>query len=239
MKLNLTDLTSLANATTAINTINLNSQLIEDAVENTLSRDGTSPNVMNANIDLNSFRLLNPGKIDMVSSILTGLPDPVNPTDAVPLAFIGNAPQYAAQALASANVATTEAGIATTMAAAVVASGLGVVITAPTGGNLTTGVKADLEIPFNCTIQRCDVLLDQPATITLDIWKSSYAAYPPTVANSIVGSSPPTVTADVKSSDSTLAGWTTAISAGDILRFSITNTTPVSRCTVSFKIVRT
>lgn len=38
---------------------NANNDLIEAAFDNTLSRDGTSPNSMNANIDMNSNRILN------------------------------------------------------------------------------------------------------------------------------------------------------------------------------------
>lgn len=38
---------------------NSNNTLIETAMENTLSRDGTSPNQMEANLDMNNFRVLN------------------------------------------------------------------------------------------------------------------------------------------------------------------------------------
>ena len=58
-KLTLADLVSLANQTTAITTINANHTLIENALENTLSRDGTSPNAMGASLDMNSNRILN------------------------------------------------------------------------------------------------------------------------------------------------------------------------------------
>lgn len=44
---------------TAANTINANNQRIEDAIENTLSRDGTAPNEMNANLDMNNYRIYN------------------------------------------------------------------------------------------------------------------------------------------------------------------------------------
>lgn len=58
-KLTLTDLTSLTNETTALNQINANGALIETALENTLSRDGTATNTMGADIDMNSNKLLN------------------------------------------------------------------------------------------------------------------------------------------------------------------------------------
>jgi hypothetical protein len=55
-KLVLTDLTS---SYTSVAALNANSALIEAAFENTLSRDGTIPNIMLADIDLNSNDLLN------------------------------------------------------------------------------------------------------------------------------------------------------------------------------------
>lgn len=67
-KLTLTDLTNLENQSSAVTTINNNSAAIETALENTLSRDGTSPNAMEANLDMNSNRILN-------------LPEPVDSTE--------------------------------------------------------------------------------------------------------------------------------------------------------------
>lgn len=68
----LADVGSLANTTSARAVINANSDSIEEAFENTLSRDGSSPNQMEADIDLNDHFLLN-------------VADPVNEADAVNL----------------------------------------------------------------------------------------------------------------------------------------------------------
>jgi len=65
----LTDVTS-GFGTAAV--INGNNAAIETAFDNTLSRDGSSPNQMEANIDMNSNRILN-------------LPDAINATEAVNL----------------------------------------------------------------------------------------------------------------------------------------------------------
>jgi hypothetical protein len=59
MKVTLNDVGSLTNEASALSTINTNSNSIENAIENTLSRDGTSPNEMEANLDMNSNRILN------------------------------------------------------------------------------------------------------------------------------------------------------------------------------------
>lgn len=58
-KVILDDLVSLTNETTATNKINLNSRRLEVALENTLSRDGSEPNAMQADFDMNSHRLMN------------------------------------------------------------------------------------------------------------------------------------------------------------------------------------
>lgn len=58
-KITLTPLANLQNETTAVNAINANTVAIEAAVDNTLSRDGTAPNAMGANLDMNSYPIVN------------------------------------------------------------------------------------------------------------------------------------------------------------------------------------
>lgn len=78
-KLTIPPVTSLGNTTSAIGRLNDNSDLIEAAVEKTLSRDGTAPNQMEADFDLNSYDLLNGGNISAASLTLDGVPvTPVN-----------------------------------------------------------------------------------------------------------------------------------------------------------------
>jgi hypothetical protein len=60
-KLVLSDITSLESQPSAIQTLNLNFELIAEAFETVLSRDGTSPNQMEAPLDLNDQRLMNVG----------------------------------------------------------------------------------------------------------------------------------------------------------------------------------
>lgn len=59
-KLTLTDLTQLSsNETSAVSAINTNQDAVEAAMEITLSRDGTSPNTMEADLDMNSNPIIN------------------------------------------------------------------------------------------------------------------------------------------------------------------------------------
>lgn len=67
----LTDLTSLTNSS-AINTLSQNWDSIQEAFDNTLSLDGSTPNAMNADLDLNGNALLNVGTIDVDELTLNG-----------------------------------------------------------------------------------------------------------------------------------------------------------------------
>jgi len=58
-KITLNPVGSLTDTTTAANTININSVTVQNAIDNTLSRDGSQPNVMEASLDMNSNRILN------------------------------------------------------------------------------------------------------------------------------------------------------------------------------------
>lgn len=51
-----------ANDTTATALINDNFKTLQDAIENSLSRDGSTPNFMDADLDMNSYKIINSGE---------------------------------------------------------------------------------------------------------------------------------------------------------------------------------
>lgn len=106
------------------------------------------------------------------------------------------------------------------------------------GSAITTGVKGDIALDFAATINQVTLLADQSGSIVVDIWKDTYANYPPTVADTITASAKPTLSTANKSKDSTLTGWTTSISAGDTLRFNVDSITTCTRVLVLLKCVR-
>jgi len=148
------------------------------------------------------------------------------------------------------DVTTSEGAVATTIANgavtdAKISSTADVMLSTITfvidggGSAITTGIKGDLEIPFNCTINRATALADQSGSIVVDIWKDSYTNYPATDADSITASAPVTISTATKSQDTTLSGWTTTITAGDILRFNVDSASTVTRVTISLKVTKT
>lgn len=104
---------------------------------------------------------------------------------------------------------------------------------------IAAGLQADLQIPFACTLTGWTLLADplEPAvscSIQIDIWKDTYANYPPTVADSIVGGGgKPAISAGVKATDAAITDWAgEVIAAGSILRFNADSATDTQRATL-------
>jgi hypothetical protein len=94
------------------------------------------------------------------------------------------------------------------------------------GATITTGAKkAYFSVPFACTITKARLLADQTGSIVIDVWKDTYANFPPTVADTIVASAKPTLSAAQKSEDSTLTGWTKTLAAGDVIEINVDSIT--------------
>jgi len=83
-KISLTSLVNLQNETTAVNAINNNNAALTTAFDNTLSRDGTSPNPMLSNLDMNSNQILNLPSPATTSSPARLVDVVSNPTITVP-----------------------------------------------------------------------------------------------------------------------------------------------------------
>lgn len=71
-------LTTIGSRYGTIDALNANFDALADAIENSLSRDGTGPNSLEANVDANSYRIIN-------------LPAPVDNSDAATKAYVDDA----------------------------------------------------------------------------------------------------------------------------------------------------
>lgn len=104
------------------------------------------------------------------------------------------------------------------------------------GSAIAAGSQADLRIQAGRTITSVTLLADTSGSIVIDIWKDTYANYPPTDADSITAAAPPTISSATKSEDTTLTGWTTTITAGDCLRFNVDSCSTITRCVLILKV---
>lgn len=104
------------------------------------------------------------------------------------------------------------------------------------GTELTTGIKGDAIVDFYCTIVSWSLVADAAGDIALDLWRSSFTGYPPTGTDSIVASSPPTLTGTDKNGDDVLAGWDLDLDAGDIIRLNVDSVTDLTRIVLALKL---
>jgi len=107
------------------------------------------------------------------------------------------------------------------------------------GSAITTGQKGHLRIPFSCEIQSVTLLADQTGSIQVDIWKDTYANFPPTDSDSITGGNEPAISSAQKYEDTTLSGWTKTINAGDVLAFNVDSCSTITRVVVALKVKKT
>lgn len=159
-KLTLATLTNLRNDSSATLTLNNNFQAIADAIENTYSLDGTTPNILEATLDANSQRIVNlppptsdtePMRLIDLPTSTSGLATAIAQATAQATLAAGSATGAATSASGastSASTATTQAGIATTqagnantsaIAAAASAAGVGNSLLATSVTSLTIG----------------------------------------------------------------------------------------------------
>lgn len=105
---------------------------------------------------------------------------------------------------------------------------------------LSTGVKAEVVAPFDgtWTSHEIEALKESGGSIVLDIWKDTYANYPPTVADTITAAAKPTLSTAQKAQDVTLTGWTVDFSAGDRFVFNIDSVTDITFITLVLHYVR-
>lgn len=103
------------------------------------------------------------------------------------------------------------------------------------GSDITTGVKADVSLPYNMTIDSWTLISSQTGSIVIDLWKDTFVNFPPTIDDSITGTEKPTLSSQIINQDLSLSTWTTSISDGDIVRFYVESCIGVQKVTLQVK----
>jgi hypothetical protein len=182
-------------------------------------------------VDANTFKVLSHGYTTGLSGLTAGSVYYLSPTTAGLLTT--TEPTASGQVTAVIFIAdTTTSGFVMSQRPLLVKYAGIIAVLDGGGAALTTGIKLDLEIPFACTVTAWRIVADQSGSIVVDVWKDTYANFPPVVGDSITGSEKPTLSSQTKNEDTNLTTWTTAISAGDWLRFNIDSVSTVTRVTL-------
>lgn len=106
------------------------------------------------------------------------------------------------------------------------------------GSPITSGIKGYITIPYNCTIASWTILADVVGSIVIDIWKDTYANYPPTVEDSIAGTEKPFLNTAIKNQDVSLSSWNTSVLAGDIIGFNVESANTVTKVTLVINTIK-
>lgn len=112
-------------------------------------------------------------------------------------------------------------------------------ITVDGGGSaITTGVKGYVSIPFDCTITDWTLLADQSGSIVIDVWKDTYANFPPTVADTICGADKPTISSAQKGQNAAVSAWSVAVQKGDVIGFKVDSCSTITRATLVLGVLK-
>lgn len=97
------------------------------------------------------------------------------------------------------------------------------------GVALTTSVEIVRCSPCQAdgVITSATIEADVSGSCTVEVWKTTYAGAPATSADKISASAPITLSSAQKNQDTTLTGWSTSVSAGDIICFYLASTSTI------------
>jgi hypothetical protein len=98
--------------------------------------------------------------------------------------------------------------------------------------------KGWFKVAFACTVTAWELVADASGSIVIDIWKDTYANFPPTDADRIAGTDKPTLSSVQKNTSTALTGWTTSIAAGDYLGFEVESAATVKQVTLTLTVTR-
>jgi hypothetical protein len=104
------------------------------------------------------------------------------------------------------------------------------------GSAITTGYKSFTSVNYSGEILSYTLLADKTGSIVIDIWKDSYANYPPTSGDSICASSKPTLSSQISNTDSVLTSWSKSFSAGDVFGFNVDSSSVVTNINLTLKV---
>jgi len=107
---------------------------------------------------------------------------------------------------------------------------------------LATGLAGYSTIVNGGTIRSCVMLADQTGSAVVDIWRCTYGQFDagsthPVAGDKITASAPPTITSAVKSTNA-LTGWSLTVTNGDVIAWSVTACTNITKLDISVTTTR-
>lgn len=105
------------------------------------------------------------------------------------------------------------------------------------GFPITTGQKGHVQVGYKCVITGSKIYADQVGSIVMDIWKDTYANFPPAVADTIVAAAKPTLSSQTKNTTD-VTTWAKDLNKGDMLAYNVDSAATVTRVTLVLEVLR-
>ena len=115
---------------------------------------------------------------------------------------------------------------------------LGWRVRSPQGGAIRAGMKSYLRVPVDCVIKRMLLVGTPSGSLTLDLYRTTLAHFPPTPQNSICFDNRPTLSSAQAIQDCNLIDWVTALSQGDILALEVVSCAAITDFTIALLVDR-
>jgi hypothetical protein len=105
---------------------------------------------------------------------------------------------------------------------------------------VTLGQKGYVKMPYPGTITDWSIMANQTGNVVIDLWKTTFAAFPPTVSNSILNGNYLTLSNQQSKLDPILTGWTsTSFLAGDVFTFNILSADTITNLNLTINVLKT
>ena len=107
------------------------------------------------------------------------------------------------------------------------------------GALITTGQKVKLFFDFAVVIEAWTALGNTTGSAVMELWRDSYTNYPPNSADKITASAPISIPSNsTKAASEALTGWSTSISAGDVLTVNLNTIENFTQITLDLRLRR-
>jgi hypothetical protein len=105
------------------------------------------------------------------------------------------------------------------------------------GSPITAGKKIFVRVPTSGIITSAYIMADVLGSISVEVWKDTFSNFPPTSDDKISSNLPISLTSSQSNEITTLTGWITTVSSGDVLCFYVSElATLITWCSVGVKI---
>lgn len=131
------------------------------------------------------------------------------------------------------------------LAATTTATAIEFIVKSNPGYQITTGLAGYLVAPYGGIINGYAMLANTAGSISIDIWRCSYAQFDagithPAAGDSICGGQPPAIVSGVKAANNVPSGWTVNFNAGDVFAYDVLSTSgSMFQVTLSLNVTKT